>query len=202
MELARRPNLLAFVFREAATPEAYPLSLHDALPILGIPQGPPRTRRAPRRCRAPRSGRGDRAQGPGAARPHSRHRLVRSEEHTSELQSHSDLVCRLLLEKKKNVRPTRAAAARRRTRRAEDGVSPPAQPLGFCFPGGRHPRGLPSFPTRRSSDLGDSPRATSNPASPPPMPRAAKWPRRPGSRTWCGTAPFASSTGKIGRAHV
>src|SRR5947207_10955858 len=28
----------------------------------------------------------------------------RSEEHTSELQSHSDLVCRLLLEKKKNVR--------------------------------------------------------------------------------------------------
>src|SRR5260221_165194 len=28
--------------------------------------------------------------------------LVRSEEHTSELQSHSDLVCRLLLEKKKN----------------------------------------------------------------------------------------------------
>src|SRR5438034_6472849 len=29
-------------------------------------------------------------------------RLRRSEEHTSELQSHSDLVCRLLLEKKKN----------------------------------------------------------------------------------------------------
>src|SRR5438132_7020711 len=28
--------------------------------------------------------------------------VVRSEEHTSELQSHSDLVCRLLLEKKKN----------------------------------------------------------------------------------------------------
>src|SRR5436190_20443013 len=31
----------------------------------------------------------------------------RSEEHTSELQSHSDLVCRLLLEKKKTPRPTR-----------------------------------------------------------------------------------------------
>src|SRR5437588_9022006 len=30
------------------------------------------------------------------------HRQVRSEEHTSELQSHSDLVCRLLLEKKKD----------------------------------------------------------------------------------------------------
>src|SRR5260221_9927902 len=30
------------------------------------------------------------------------HTILRSEEHTSELQSHSDLVCRLLLEKKKN----------------------------------------------------------------------------------------------------
>src|SRR5260221_1932434 len=30
------------------------------------------------------------------------HRIERSEEHTSELQSHSDLVCRLLLEKKNN----------------------------------------------------------------------------------------------------
>src|SRR2546428_10233160 len=34
--------------------------------------------------------------------------LVRSEEHTSELQSRSDLVCRLLLEKKKHDRPTDA----------------------------------------------------------------------------------------------
>src|SRR5438034_7212865 len=32
--------------------------------------------------------------------------LLRSEEHTSELQSHSDLVCRLLLEKKKNLLTT------------------------------------------------------------------------------------------------
>src|SRR5438132_3144396 len=32
-------------------------------------------------------------------------RAARSEEHTSELQSHSDLVCRLLLEKKKQKRP-------------------------------------------------------------------------------------------------
>src|SRR5436190_4532900 len=31
--------------------------------------------------------------------------VARSEEHTSELQSHSDLVCRLLLEKKKNIQP-------------------------------------------------------------------------------------------------
>src|SRR5215204_7094221 len=37
---------------------------------------------------------------PGAAHPPRP--APRSEEHTSELQSHSDLVCRLLLEKKKN----------------------------------------------------------------------------------------------------
>src|SRR5436190_6341918 len=36
-----------------------------------------------------------------ADRPHNSQRNLRSEEHTSELQSHSDLVCRLLLEKKK-----------------------------------------------------------------------------------------------------
>src|SRR4029453_19558223 len=39
--------------------------------------------------------------GRGLAADLERHDLVRSEEHTSELQSHSDLVCRLLLEKKK-----------------------------------------------------------------------------------------------------
>src|SRR2546430_8115423 len=40
---------------------------------------------------------------PGRSRPMSpaRHRCCRSEEHTSELQSQSNLVCRLLLEKKK-----------------------------------------------------------------------------------------------------
>src|SRR5438034_8853420 len=38
----------------------------------------------------------------GGSHSHARtHRNHRSEEHTSELQSHSDLVCRLLLEKKK-----------------------------------------------------------------------------------------------------
>src|SRR5260221_4259473 len=37
-----------------------------------------------------------------SGRPEDRIRDIRSEEHTSELQSHSDLVCRLLLEKKKH----------------------------------------------------------------------------------------------------
>src|SRR5690606_39470885 len=34
---------------------------------------------------------------------HSLHRIIRSEEHTSELQSRENLVCRLLLEKKKKI---------------------------------------------------------------------------------------------------
>src|SRR5438034_7850171 len=57
-----------------------------------------------------------------AIRSHSRPIWPRSEEHTSELQSHSDLVCRLLLEKKKTVS---AAEVERRCRcggRNEDGV--------------------------------------------------------------------------------
>src|SRR5947207_12143588 len=66
-----------------------------------------RSRRVP-----PRARRGRREPVPAAldARhpraPEARHGALggRSEEHTSELQSHSDLVCRLLLEKKKNIR--------------------------------------------------------------------------------------------------
>src|SRR5258708_22346861 len=43
----------------------------------------------------------------GEGRPVSRFRIRRSEEHTSELQSPDHLVCRLLLEKKKNATPER-----------------------------------------------------------------------------------------------
>src|SRR6266496_4435116 len=68
-----------FFFNDTATTEIYTLPLHDALPI-------------------PRSGRGART---SAGRPPSRPACRgRSEEHTSELQSRRDLVCRLLLEKK------------------------------------------------------------------------------------------------------
>src|SRR5438034_7540093 len=42
--------------------------------------------------------------------PERQERRFRSEEHTSELQSHSDVVCRLLLEKKKQQRPRDSAA--------------------------------------------------------------------------------------------
>src|SRR5438132_6044356 len=69
-----------FFFNDTATTEIYTLSLHDALPIW---------RRG--------DGEADRGRSGGAVGVgHGR-----SEEHTSELQSHSDLVCRLLLEKKK-----------------------------------------------------------------------------------------------------
>src|SRR5882762_11997340 len=73
-----------FFFNDTATTEIYTLSLHDALPISGQLRGA-----AARRLSAPSA--------PGGADP-----LRRSEEHTSELQSHLNLVCRLLLEKKKN----------------------------------------------------------------------------------------------------
>src|SRR5215204_7809214 len=76
-----------FFFNDTATTEIYTLSLHDALPNW------PRSR-----ARCTRTGAGSRT------RPSSTAGCwPRSEEHTSELQSHSDLVCRLLLEKKKKI---------------------------------------------------------------------------------------------------
>src|SRR2546428_11668512 len=78
-----------FFFNDTATTEIYTLSLHDALPICSSlivrVDGP---------CPMMRSS----WKSSIACRPLSR---KRSEEHTSELQSRSDLVCRLLLEKKK-----------------------------------------------------------------------------------------------------
>src|SRR5260370_23570678 len=56
-------------------------------------------RSQPRRRRPGLAGRG-----PGLLLRGDRQRRLRSEEHTSELQSHLNLVCRLLLEKKKNSR--------------------------------------------------------------------------------------------------
>src|SRR3712207_6931839 len=92
-----------FFFNDTATTEIYTLSLHDALPIL-LPRG--RHGGVAAQCRAHEGGSGseDRREGRGVDRPAARARVVepRSEEHTSELQSRQYLVCRLLLEKKKN----------------------------------------------------------------------------------------------------
>src|SRR2546430_6472245 len=95
-----------FFFNDTATTEIYTLSLHDALPICsafvgcaGVAALPPdRGCCALSRHRIPTAGvrdAGRRRHGEGAPC------LRRSEEHTSELQSQSNLVCRLLLEKKK-----------------------------------------------------------------------------------------------------
>src|SRR5690242_5764554 len=71
----------------------------------------------------------------------------RSEEHTSELQSHVNLVCRLLLEKKNRDREDGAERARPLQLRRTLSVCS----ILFCASGDR--RHLHSFPTRRSSDL-------------------------------------------------
>src|SRR5438034_8868301 len=91
---------IAFFFNAPATTEIYTLSLHDALPIsTGSLAATSARRSAPPTC-APACLRMRSFAVP--ASPALKDRLEdRSEEHTSELQSHSDLVCRLLLEKKK-----------------------------------------------------------------------------------------------------
>src|SRR6266540_6332217 len=53
-------------------------------------------------------------------RAHSSPPTRRSEEHTSELQSHHDLVCRLLLEKKKNQQAQKWRQSREERRKLED----------------------------------------------------------------------------------
>src|SRR2546425_7018070 len=75
-----------FFFNDTATTEIYTLSLHDALPILSV------YLRFLEQAKSPTISSGELARLAG----------TRSEEHTSELQSLAYLVCRLLLEKKKN----------------------------------------------------------------------------------------------------
>src|SRR2546430_9158660 len=91
-----------FFFNDTATTEIYTLSLHDALPIWITASQTSGCRSYPRTLsRTPL----DRP----TERPISAWRYSgpcqRSEEHTSELQSQSNLVCRLLLEKKKYDQP-------------------------------------------------------------------------------------------------
>src|SRR5437879_13042980 len=94
-----------FFFNDPSTNEIYTLSLHDALPISGsqrnrLPAGDQQRTQRRRVSPAPplpppRRTPNDLAAGVGS--------VVRSEEHTSELQSPMYLVCRLLLEKKKEI---------------------------------------------------------------------------------------------------
>src|SRR3712207_6878566 len=104
-----RSRSLYFFLNDTATTKIYTLSLHDALPIYGLPRHRPglgeRGGQTP--GHAPWGGEAD-----GLATLHRSRRtgflrrepVLRSEEHTSELQSRQYLVCRLLLEKKKKIR--------------------------------------------------------------------------------------------------
>src|SRR5947207_7039582 len=93
-----------FFFNSPATTEIYTLSLHDALPICPV-GNVVELERSVGLCgdRLRDRARGRRVQARVQLR---RWTEGRSEEHTSELQSHSDLVCRLLLEKKKKYDKT------------------------------------------------------------------------------------------------
>src|SRR5256884_5709834 len=84
------PTHIFFFFNDTATTEIYTLSLHDALPISVNADS--RVHEAYIRDFVA-----------GRVQPSEENGGKRSEEHTSELQSRLHLVCRLLLEKKKNT---------------------------------------------------------------------------------------------------
>src|SRR5207249_8610173 len=104
-----------FIFNDTSTTEIYTLSLHDALPISRMEIGEDLIHQTnqiqARRHAADRPGEDviEHQSRDRELRQHRAHGLfhdavhaaARSEEHTSELQSRFDLVCRLLLEKKK-----------------------------------------------------------------------------------------------------
>src|SRR5438552_17247570 len=99
MSVTLRPALYCFTFlfffNDTPTTEIYTLSLHDALPISsGLTA--PWTISSPRPYAA--------VMNTTSRKPDSSPLRMRSEEHTSELQSPDHLVCRLLLEKKKRKR--------------------------------------------------------------------------------------------------
>src|SRR5690554_7991766 len=88
-----RPHVSDCVFRDTATPEIYTLSLHDALPIYtGLPVAVFSMEMGAVQLATRMIGSVGRLDHSGCK--------LRSEEHTSELQSRPHLVCRLLLEKK------------------------------------------------------------------------------------------------------
>src|SRR5688572_31487830 len=98
-------SMILFFFNHTATTEIYTLSLHDALPILAVlldlQLSPPGGHRIASVAVVSKEQPGI----IGTGIFHLTDAQVRSEEHTSELQSQSNLVCRLLLEKKKK-KPT------------------------------------------------------------------------------------------------
>src|SRR5438034_1190677 len=193
-----------FCLNAPPTTEIYTLSLHDALPICspgGVPPTASRgslgrlpSRRAPcwRAGRAPRPR--PRLAPPPASHARTRSAAVlrapragrgRSEEHTSELQSHSDLVCRLLLECSPDHRdlhsfPTRRSSDLLARRRTAHSVSRLAR----------------STAVATCAVLARRPRTAS-----PTTPRAAACVSRSNSISSSASSP-SGRPGEIGRAHV
>src|SRR5437868_14740103 len=91
-------NFILFFFHASATSKLYTLSLHDALPIFFQQHGRIFLQDAPVAARA--LAQQDQFVAALAEAEEEAQQRHRSEEHTSELQSRFDLVCRLLLEKK------------------------------------------------------------------------------------------------------
>ena len=83
-----------FFFNDTATTEIYTLSLHDALPIFKLTKSDSASAFKVKAVKLPFD---------ATVVPDASEYSVRSEEHTSELQSPMYLVCRLLLEKKKTT---------------------------------------------------------------------------------------------------
>src|SRR3712207_8307868 len=99
-------TILVFFFNDAATTEIYSLSLHDALPICrpeetGVASGMNTIMRASGAAIGAQLAAAIVSAHPGTGDGYTIAFAMRSEEHTSELQSRQYLVCRLLLEKKK-----------------------------------------------------------------------------------------------------
>src|SRR5258707_3919378 len=104
-------RLIFFFFNDTATTEIYTLSLHDALPICPLFYEVDHSHRVR----------------PGDLVLAGEETKLRSEEHTSELQSRQYLVCRLLLEKKRTK--TRSTGFSSRTDLAADAYSAMRQRL-------------------------------------------------------------------------
>src|SRR2546430_6606123 len=116
LSIRRRCYCFFFFFNDTATTEIYTLSLHDALPIS-------------LRANPSIEGVVDRVLPPESDA--YLFAIVRSEEHTSELQSQSNLVCRLLLEKKKKNTLTRTWTSYCRTQTFESRTTPSTHDLRF-----------------------------------------------------------------------
>src|SRR5256886_7592573 len=101
--------LTFFFFNDTATTEIYTLSLHDALPVTPFRYWALKAstkHRTPPVSMTRSSSAGLSSMFRLYLKPeHPPGSTARSEEHTSELQSQSNLVCRLLLEKKKPTSP-------------------------------------------------------------------------------------------------